>query len=105
MRQGPVKVGHKAALPPDVRKASGFPAQAGSLPPLARLEGCAFQPRGLVRVEVFGKAEPFRTSGGRAALGCYVSGTLTQSWWEGTGHWIPAFAGMTAFTCGEKCIS
>jgi hypothetical protein len=31
-------------------------------------------------VEALGKAKPFRTSGGRAALGCYISGTLTRPW-------------------------
>src|SRR5208283_1865079 len=35
-------------------------------------------PRGLVRAEALGKAKPFRTAGGTAALGCYLSGTLTR---------------------------
>jgi hypothetical protein len=38
------------------------------------------EPKGLVTVEALGKAKPFRTSGGRAALGCYLSGTLTRPW-------------------------
>ena len=29
-------------------------------------------------MEAFGKAKPFRTSGGRAALGCYLSGALRR---------------------------
>jgi len=36
------------------------------------------EPRTLVTVEANGKAKPFRKSGGRAALGCYLSGTLTR---------------------------
>jgi hypothetical protein len=60
--QARLKIGGKAALPSRARgmqKASGFPAQTASLLPL-------------------GKAKTFRTAGGRAALGCYPSGTLTR---------------------------
>ena len=39
MPQGRLKVGDKAALPPDVRKASGFPVEPASFSPSARLEG------------------------------------------------------------------
>jgi hypothetical protein len=42
--QGRVKRRGKAALPPDLRKASGLPAQTASLLPTARLEGSAFRP-------------------------------------------------------------
>ena len=80
MAQGRVKFGEKAALPPDVRKASGFPVQTASLLSLgsAGMLSLPAEPRGLVRAEALGKAKPFRTSGGRAALGCYLSGTLTR---------------------------
>ena len=80
MRQGRVKVAEKAALPPAVRKASGFPAQTASLFPLGSAGRLSLpaEPRGLVRAEAVGKAKPFRTAGGRAALGCYLSGTLTR---------------------------
>ena len=57
--QGRVKVAEKAALPPAVRKASGFPAQTGSLLPLdsaGRLSLPA-ESRGLVRAEALGKAK------------------------------------------------
>jgi len=78
--QGRVKVAGKAALPPAVRKASGFPAQTASLLPLGSAGRLSLpaEPRGLVRAEALGKAKPFRTAGGRAALGCYLSGTLTR---------------------------
>ena len=78
--QGRVKVAEEAALPPDVRKASGFPGQTTSLVPLGSAGRLSLpaEPRELVRPEAVGKAKPFRTSGGRAALGCYVSGTLTR---------------------------
>jgi hypothetical protein len=53
---------------------------ADSPPPSPRLDWKA-QPcsraGGVVRAEALGKAKPFRTAGGRAALGCYLSGTLT----------------------------
>jgi hypothetical protein len=81
--QGRVKVVEKAALPPVVRKASGFPAQTASLLPLGspgRLSLPA-EPRVLVRAEALGKAKPFRIrqlTDGRAALGCYLSGTLAR---------------------------
>ena len=80
IHQGRVKVAEKAALPPAVRKASGFPAQTASLLPLgsAGRLGLPAEPRGLVRAEALGKAKPFRTAGGRAASGCYLSGTLTR---------------------------
>jgi hypothetical protein len=79
--QGRVKVREEAALPPDLRKASGFPA---TLPPpsSARLEGSAFQPSGgdWLGHMPRGKAKPFRKSGGRAAVGCYPSRTLKRPW-------------------------
>src|SRR5208282_5045483 len=76
-----VKVGEEAALPPDLRKASGFPATL-CLPSSARLEGPTFQPSGgdLLGHMPRGKAKPFRKSGGGAAVGCYPSGTLTRPW-------------------------
>src|SRR5208282_4846542 len=75
--RGRVKVVGKAALPPAVRKASGFPARRASLLPLGSAGRLSLpaEPRGLVRAEALGKAKPFRTAGGRAALGCYLSGT------------------------------
>ena len=78
--QGCVKVAEEAALPPDLRKASGFPGQITSLVPFgsAGRPSLPAEPKGLVRAEAVGKAKPFRRSGGRAALGCYVSGTLTR---------------------------
>jgi len=77
---GAVKVAEKAALPPNLRKASGFPAQIA--PPLlpgsaGRLSLCA-EPGDLVRVQALGKAKPFRKSGGRVAAGFYLSATLTR---------------------------
>jgi len=57
--QGRVKVAQKAALPPAVRKASGFPAQTASLLPpgsAGRLSLPA-EPGGLVRAEALGKAK------------------------------------------------
>ena len=65
-----------------MRKASGFPAQTASLLPVGSAGRLSLpaEPTGLVRVEALGKAKPFRTSGGRAALGCYISGTLTRPW-------------------------
>ena len=80
MRQGRVKVAQKAALPPAVRKASGFPAQTASLLPLGSAGRLSLpaEPRALVRAEALGKAKPFRTAGGGAALVRYLSGTLTQ---------------------------
>jgi hypothetical protein len=80
--QGRVKVAEKAALPPAVRKASGFPAQTASLLHLGSAGRLSLpaEPRGLLRAEALGKAKPFRTAGGRAALGCYLSGTLTRLW-------------------------
>ena len=78
----------KAALPPDVRKASGFPTQTASILPLClagRLSLPA-EPRDLVRSEALGEAKPFRTSGGRAALGCCLSGTLARPWSKGFGQ-------------------
>ena len=112
--QGRVKVGEKAALPPAVRKASGFPAMLAPplLPPLGwkaqpssraggagrdtslteRRRSCENIEFGIFRARVssylqagkvvflniFTASKPFRTAGGRAALGCYLSGTLTQ---------------------------
>jgi hypothetical protein len=80
--QGRVKVAEKAALPPAVRKASGFPAQTVSLLPLNSAGRLSLPAglKGLVRAGALGKAKPFRTAGGRAALGCYFSGTLTRPW-------------------------
>ena len=109
--QGRVKVGEEAALPPDLRKASGFPATLPS-PSSARLEGSAFQPSGgdWLGHMPRGKAKPFRKSGGRAAVGCYPSGTLTRPWpagggviWNGIPHEtpvIPAKAGIQSVDNG-----
>jgi predicted thioredoxin/glutaredoxin len=74
------KVGGKAALPPELRKASGFPPRTASLLALGSAGRLSLpaEPRGSVRVEAHGKAEPFRKSGGRAALECYPSRTLTR---------------------------
>ena len=57
--QGRVKVAGKAALPPAVRKASGFPAQTASLLPLGSAGRLSLpaEPRGLVRAEALGKAK------------------------------------------------
>ena len=65
-----------------MRKASGFPAHTASLLPLGSAGRLSLpaEPRGLVRAEALGKAQPFRTAGGRAALGCHLSGTLTRPW-------------------------
>jgi hypothetical protein len=63
-----MKVGNSiAALPPDVRKASGFPVRAffvsgGYASGLREAE-----PRAKSLKSAAGKAEPNRTSGGRAA--------------------------------------
>jgi hypothetical protein len=78
--QARLKIGGKAALPPDLRKASGFPAQIASLlpPGSAGRRSLPAEPRRLVRAEALGKAKPFRKSGGRAALRGYPSGTLTR---------------------------
>jgi hypothetical protein len=79
--QGRIKVGEQAALPPDLRKAPGFPGQTASLLALrtaGRLSLPAV-PRGSVRVEALGKAsKPFRRSGGRAALRRYSSRISTR---------------------------
>jgi hypothetical protein len=77
---GQVEVGGEAARPPDVRKASGFPVQTASLLPFGSAGRLSLpaEPKRSVCVEALGKAEPLRTSGGKAALGCYPSGTLTQ---------------------------
>ena len=79
--QARLKIGGKAALPPDLRKASGFPAQSASLLPFGSAGRLSLpaEPKGPFRAEALGKAKPFRISGGRAALGCYPSGTLTRS--------------------------
>jgi len=78
--QARLKIGEKAALPPGLRKAPGFPAQTASLLPLgsAGRPSLPAEPRGLVRAKALGKAKPFRISGGRAALRGYPSGTLTR---------------------------
>ena len=59
---------------------SGFPAQIVSFLPLGSAGRLSLpaEPRGLLWVEAPGKAKPFRTSGGRAAWGCYLSGILTR---------------------------
>jgi hypothetical protein len=64
---------------PAVRKASGFPAQTASLLPLGSAGRLSLpaEPSGLVTAEALGKAKPFRMAGGRAALGCYLSGLMT----------------------------
>ena len=79
---GCVKVAEKAALPPAVRKASGFLAQTASLLPLGSAGRLSLpaEPRELVRAEPLGKAKPFRTAGGRVALRRYLSGILTRPW-------------------------
>ena len=67
-----IKVGEKAALPPELRKASGFPPRTASILALGSAGRLSLptEPRGSVRVEAHGKAEPFRKSGGRATLEC-----------------------------------
>jgi YVTN family beta-propeller protein len=63
------RTNRKAALPPDLRKASGFPAPRAplfSFGSAGRLSLPA-EPGGLVGAEAVGKAKPFRKSGGRAA--------------------------------------
>ena len=84
---------------PALRKASGFPAGDGARCPLPRsLEGSAFQTarRGLFGRTFFGKAEPFRTSGGGAAGGPRL-------------RFHPAHAGRGSgegsFACGEGTSS
>jgi hypothetical protein len=102
-QQGRVKVAEKAALPPAVLKASGFPAQTASLLPLSSAGRLSLpaEPRGLVRAEALGKAKPFRTAGVKAAFGCYLSGTLTRPW--------PTPAAVTHATLGNaimtECLS
>jgi hypothetical protein len=57
-----------AALPPDVRKGCAFPSTPIKLeakPPSPLSRGVASQESGTLS----GKAEPFRTSGGRAETG------------------------------------
>jgi len=57
--KGRVKVAEKAALPPAVRKASGFPARTASLLPLGSAGRLSLpaEPRGLVKAEALGKAK------------------------------------------------
>ena len=88
-----------------VRKASGFPAQTASLPPLGSAGRLSLpaEPGGLVRAEALGKAKPFRTAGGRAALGCYLSGTLTRPCRQrGWRRQYPAWNGIIG-NCLRKC--
>jgi hypothetical protein len=55
------------------RRPPPFPSRLGwKAEPTSRAE--------MVRLEALGKAKPFRTSGGRAPLGCYLSATLTRPW-------------------------
>jgi len=66
-QQGRFKVGEKAALPPDVRKASGFPAQTASLLPLGSAlfyppEGVLLPPRPPVVAEDFGSDSVCRSA-------------------------------------------
>jgi hypothetical protein len=58
-----------AALPPDVRKASGFPATFDSIISRLRLEPEA-KPPTINQKRSNGKAQPFRTSGGEAVFRC-----------------------------------
>jgi hypothetical protein len=57
--QARLEIGGKAALPPDLRKASGFPAQTASLLPFGSAGRLSLpaEPRGLVRAEALGKAK------------------------------------------------
>jgi peptidoglycan/xylan/chitin deacetylase (PgdA/CDA1 family) len=77
---GGVKVAEKAALPPDLRKASGFSAQIA--PPLSPVSAgrlsLPVEPGELVRVQAVGRGKPFRRSGGRAARVRYLSAALTS---------------------------
>ena len=69
-------------------KPLAFRGRAPPFSPSARLEGSAFQPsRGDQSGQNPGKAKPFRTAGGRAALNRYLSGTLTRAW--GQPLWLP----------------
>ena len=78
--QGRLKVAGKAALPPDLRKASGFPGQTVSLfgSPLGWKAEPSSRAEGVREGGGLEKAEPSRKSGGGAALGRYPSRTLTR---------------------------
>jgi hypothetical protein len=74
--RGHVKAAARAAVPPDLRKASGFPAcfpalfcSAGRLSLPAERRGIGFA------IGPGGKAKPFRKSGGRAAFR-YIFGSI-----------------------------
>ena len=64
------------------------PAFRRSSPPFTPPLGWKAEPSSraerLVRAQALGKAKPFRTAGGGAALGCYLSGTLTRPCPDGT---------------------
>ena len=77
---GRAEVGVKAALPPDLRKASGFPARAACFLPLGSAGRLSLpaEPKGLVMARALGKAKPFCKSGGTAVLGCTLSGAMAQ---------------------------
>jgi hypothetical protein len=57
----------RAALPPDVRKAFGFPARLPTFLGSSASSSAKCSPRRCFEVRCFGKAEPYRTSGGSAA--------------------------------------
>src|SRR5882724_334832 len=57
-----------AARPPDVRKASAFPIKVFLIPYSSFLRGCASKERGIPKGLGDGKAKPYRTSGGEAAM-------------------------------------
>jgi hypothetical protein len=69
VRGGLGQTREKAALPPDLRKASGFPAQTATVFPLGTAGRLSLPavPRAVVRMGALGKAKPFRKSGGEAA--------------------------------------
>jgi hypothetical protein len=60
---------HLAALPPDVRKGSAFPDKSWKKSKIRRLHLRFYDKSGIASSikSKIGKAEPFRTSGGKAA--------------------------------------